>query len=99
MPPEHAGERRKRGSSPGESRPRRRRKPPGQVELMNRYEVLSNESEMDSETETETETQSPGTPINEFTSILSFDSNLLDQVGGMVSEISPTPPGLVGEGN
>ncbi|KAJ8361842.1 hypothetical protein AAFF_G00417290 [Aldrovandia affinis] len=59
MPPEHVGESRKRGSSPGESWPSPRKKPPpGQVKLGNRYDALAVESEMDSETETETETVS-----------------------------------------
>ncbi|KAJ8361698.1 hypothetical protein AAFF_G00430890 [Aldrovandia affinis] len=99
-PPEHAGTRRKRGSSPGEGRPRRRRKPQSRFETTNKYGVLSSESGMDSETETETETLSPRTPVEHFFStMLGFESKLGDQAEAMDSEIPPTPSGLVGEGN
>ncbi|KAJ8351092.1 hypothetical protein AAFF_G00151530 [Aldrovandia affinis] len=40
-PPEHAAIRRKRGSSSGEGRPRRRRKPQSRFETTNKYDALS----------------------------------------------------------
>ncbi|KAJ8358359.1 hypothetical protein AAFF_G00013160 [Aldrovandia affinis] len=99
-PPEHAAIRRKRGSSSGEGRPRRRRKPQSRFETTNKYDALSSESGMDSETETETETLSPRTPVELFFStMVGFGSKLLDQAEGMDSEIPPTPSGLVGEEN